>query len=135
MKYGKVEMNELAYRIETKKSFDEVCTSLEKTSPERGFRVLAVHDTQATLAEKGFKIEPMKIIEVCNASFAHKAIGLNADVSLFMPCKIVVRGEKGKTIMTLAKPSMISQMLPNSGLEQLAGDVEKQLIGIMDEIK
>lgn len=128
-------MKEFAYYIETKKSFDEACSSLEKISPERGFRVLAVHDTQATLAEKGFKIEPMKIIEVCNAGFAYKAIGLNANASLFMPCKIVVRSEKGKTIITLAKPSMISLMLPDSGFEQLAGDVEKQLIGIMNEIK
>ncbi len=128
-------MNQLAYRIETKKSFDETCALLEKTSPEKGFRVLAVHDTQATLAEKGFKIDPMKIIEVCNSSFAFKAIGKNPDVSLFMPCKIVVRFEKGKTVMTLARPSMISQMLPGSDLEELAGDVEKQLIGIMNEIK
>ncbi|SYZ74673.1 conserved hypothetical protein [Candidatus Zixiibacteriota bacterium] len=128
-------MQDLSYRLESTKSFDEISRLLEKTSPERGFRVLAIHDTKATLAEKGFQIEPLKIFEVCNAGFAFKALGKNVDVSLFMPCKIVVRAEKGKTVMTLARPLMISAMLPGFGLEELAGEVEKQLIGIMNEIK
>ena len=128
-------MKEFAYQVESGKSFEELTGLLEKTSPARGFRVLAVHDTQATLAEKGFHIEPLKIFEVCNASFAYKALGKNIDVSLFMPCKIVVRLEKGKTMMTLAKPSMIAEMLPGSGLEEMANEVEQQLIEIMNEVK
>ena len=54
---------------------------------------------------------------------------------MFMPCKIVVREAEGQTVMTLVRPSMISQMLPESGLEELAGEVEKQLMEIIDEIK
>ncbi len=125
----------MAYQVVSKKSFNEAAESLEKTSPERGFRILAIHDTQATLAEKGFKIDPLKIFEVCNASFAYKALNANIDVSLFIPCKIVVRDEKGKTIISLARPSMISEMLPGSGLDEIAAEVEKQLIKIVDEVK
>ncbi|MCX6829803.1 MAG: DUF302 domain-containing protein [candidate division Zixibacteria bacterium] len=128
-------MKEIAYQVESGKSFEELTELLEKTSPARGFRVLAVHDTQATLAEKGFQIEPLKIFEVCNASFAYKALGKNIDAALFMPCKIVVRSGKGKTVMTLAKPSMIAEMLPGSGLEEMANEVEYQLIAIMNEVK
>jgi uncharacterized protein (DUF302 family) len=128
-------MKDLAYRLETGKSFGQVISHLEKLTPERGFRILAIHDTQATLAEKGFQIEPMKIFEVCNAGFAYKALGKNIDTSLFMPCKIVVRSEKGKTLMALMKPSLIADFLPGSGLEELASEVEKQIIGIMNEVK
>ncbi len=46
-----------------------------------------------------------------------------------------MRQEKNKTIITLARPSMISKMLPDSGLEELAGGVEKELISLIDEIK
>jgi len=128
-------MNEMGYRVESRKAFQEVNSQLEKIAPERGFRVLAIHDTQVTLAEKGFKIDPMKIIEVCNGKFAYEAIGKNVDVSLFMPCRIVVREEKGKTIITLARPSMISQMMPGFGLEEMASEVERQLSGIINEVK
>lgn len=127
-------MKEMAYRRETTKPFEQVTSELEKLIPERGFRVLAIHDTKATLAEKGFEIEPLKIFEVCNAGFAYKALGKNIDTALFMPCKIVVRSEKGKTHLALMKPSLIAEFLPGSGLEELAGEVEKQIIGIMNEV-
>jgi uncharacterized protein (DUF302 family) len=128
-------MENPGYRVETQKSFDEICCLLEKTSPEQGFRVLAIHDTQATLAEKGFKIAPLKIFEICNGGFAYRVLNKNIDAALFMPCKIVVRIEGDKTIITLAKPSMISSMLPGSGLEELSTEVERQIIGIIDAIK
>ncbi len=128
-------MDELGYTVESNKSFEVVSAALEKTSPERGFRVLAVHNVKETLAGKGFEIEPLKIFEVCNAGFAYKALGNDINVAMFMPCKIVVRPEGGKTVMTLVRPSMIAEMLPDAGLNDLANDVEKQLIGIIDEIK
>jgi len=128
-------MDKLGYTIESSKSFDDVSTALEKTSPERGFRVLAVHNVKETLAGKGFEIEPLKIFEVCNAGFAYKALGNDISVAMFMPCKIVVRPRGDKTVMTLVRPSMIAEMLPDAGLNDLANDVEKQLIGIIDEIK
>jgi uncharacterized protein (DUF302 family) len=128
-------MDKLGYTVESNKSFDDVGAAIEKTSPERGFRVLAVHDVKETLAGKGFEIEPLKIFEVCNAGFAYKAIGNDINVAMFMPCKIVVRPEGNGTKLTLVRPSMIAEMLPDSGLNDLANDVEKQLIGIIDEIK
>ena len=128
-------MNNIFYQQESPKSFAEVVRSFEKASPEHGFRVLAVHDTQATLAEKGFMISPLKIFEVCNAGFAYKALSKDINASLFMPCRIVIREEAGKTIIALARPSMISSMLPEAGLEQLSSDVEKHLIEIIDGIK
>ena len=128
-------MDKLSYSVSSNKSFDELSALLEKTSPEMGFRVLAVHNVQETLAGKGFEIEPLKIFEVCNAGFADKALGNDINVAMFMPCKIVLRPENEKTRMTLVRPSMIAEMLPDAGLGELAGQVEKQLIEIMDAVK
>jgi len=50
--------------VETSKSVDEAVTTIEAKAQEKGFRVLYVHDVQATLSAKGFDIESMKIIEV-----------------------------------------------------------------------
>jgi len=128
-------VDKLSYSVSSNKSFDELSALLEKTSPEMGFRVLAVHNVQETLAGKGFEIEPLKIFEVCNAGFADKALGNDINVAMFMPCKIVLRPENEKTRMTLVRPSMIAEMLPDAGLGELAGQVEKQLIEIMDAVK
>ncbi len=125
-------MEELAYRLVSSKPFDTVVGNLEKETADNQFRVLHVHDVQATLAEKGLRREPLKIIEVCNASFANEALNKEVSVALFMPCKFVVHTEGGKTIVTLARPMMISQMLPGAGLDNLAADVEARLRRVME---
>jgi len=125
----------MAYVVRSKKSFEEVSERLEKAVPDNNFRVMAVHNVKDTLAEKGFDIDSLKIYEVCNAGFAYKAIQSDVNVAMFMPCKIVVRPDGGGSTMTLVRPSMIAEMLPEAGLNDLAEEVEKQLKGILDEVK
>lgn len=125
-------MENLAYRIESDKPFDTVVANLEKETANNKFRVLHIHDVQATLAEKGFEREPLKIIEVCNAGFAYEALQKQLNVALFMPCKFVVHTEGNKTVVTLGRPMMISEMMPRAGLNELAADVETTLKRVME---
>ena len=122
-----------AHTLGSKKSFDQVVSNIEANVPKHQFRVLAVHDVQQTLAEKGLKREPLKIIEVCNAKFAHEALQKDAEVALFMPCRFAVYVEGGRTVVKLGRPTMISDMMPRAGLEQLAAGVEETLKRIMEE--
>ncbi|UCE25224.1 MAG: DUF302 domain-containing protein [Candidatus Zixiibacteriota bacterium] len=122
----------LAYRLESDKPFDTVVASLEKEAVGNQFRVLHVHDVKATLEEKGFEREPLKIVEVCNAGFAYQALQKDLHAALFMPCRFVVHTEGDKTVVTLARPAAIAEMLPGSGLDQLAADVESTLKKVME---
>jgi uncharacterized protein (DUF302 family) len=124
---------QIAHTLETSKPFEQVVSALETNTPKHQFRVLAVHDVQATLAEKGFQRGPLKIIEICNAKFAHQALQKDAEVALFMPCKFAVYAEGGKTIVKLGRPTMIAEVMPQAGLEELAAGVEATLKQIMRE--
>jgi uncharacterized protein (DUF302 family) len=124
--------NDMKYTLESSKSFDTVVENLEKQVPEHKFRVLAVHDVQNTLAEKGIQRGPLKIVEVCNAVFAHEATQKSIDAAMFMPCRYTVYTEGDKTVVNLMRPSMISEMLPDAGLEDLADQVETTLKKIME---
>jgi len=128
-------MDKFGYYVDSNKSFDRLAGEIEKAATARGFRILAVHDVQATLADKGFKIEPLKIFEVCNAVFAHDAVSRDIRAAMFMPCKIVLSERGGSSSITLVRPSMIADLLPDSGLEALASEVEQTLKEIVDEIK
>ncbi len=128
-----IPVESIAHTLQSEKAFEDVCAALEKISPENNFRVLAIHDVQETLKEKGFDREPLRIIEVCNAGFAHKALGKDIHVSLFMPCKFVVAETDGKVSVTLGRPSMINMVLPESDLGGLAQDVEDKLMDIMKQ--
>ena len=124
---------EFAYTLETQKPFDKVVAALEENTPKHQFRVLAVHDVQATLAEKGFQRGPLKIVEICNARFANQALQLDPEVAVFLPCRYAVYTEGSKTIVKLGRPSMIAAVMPDSGLGDFAGQVEEILKQIMQE--
>jgi uncharacterized protein (DUF302 family) len=123
----------LVYRVDTDKPFDQVAQALETLPAEHQFRVLAIHDVQATLAEKGLERGPYKIIEICNAGFAHKALDKTPLVGLFMPCRFTVFTEGDKTVVNLARPTLISEMMPDAGLDELAGTVEETMKKIIAE--
>lgn len=122
-----------ARRMESDKPFDTVVANLERQTADHKFRVLHIHDVQATLAEKGFKRGPLKIVEICNAGFAHEALGKDMNVALFMPCRFAVYTEGGRTVVTLGRPTMIAQVMPQAGLNDLAAGVEKILISVMEK--
>lgn len=127
-------MNEqFAYTMYTEKSFERAVKDLEKAAAQHNFRVLHTHDVQATLAEKGLKRPPLKIVEVCNSQFAFEALEKTTDVALFMPCRYSVYTEGPRTVVSLARPSMISQMMPDADLTQMANAVETTLKDIMRE--
>ncbi len=126
-------MMELGYTKKTMKDFDEAVAKVEELTALKQFRVLYIHDVQATLAEKGFEREPMKIIEICNAKFAHRALGVNGDVGLFMPCKINVYTEEGETVISAMRPAMISEFFKEPDLKELANEVDTVVRSIVDE--
>ncbi|MGE5577445.1 MAG: DUF302 domain-containing protein [Syntrophothermus sp.] len=127
--------DKMKYTVETAKSFDEAVEAVEAKTRERGFRVLHVHDVQATLAEKGLQREPLKIIEVCNAKYAHQVLEKDDLISLLMPCKIVVYRKGGKTVMSAMRPTTLAQFFPEAHLEEVAKEVDAIVRGIVDAAK
>ena len=123
------------YSVFTTKSFEEAVKSVGEKTQANGFRVLYVHDVQETLAEKNFKIQPLKILEVCNAKFASNALEIDLVVSLLMPCKINVYSEEGKIIISTIRPTSLATIFNQQELRSFAEDVEKVLISIIDQSK
>ena len=126
---------ELSYTVETGKEFDAVVAAIEKASAANNFRVLYIHDVQNTLEGKGFKRSFYKIIEICNAGFAFKALEISPEIGLFMPCKINVYIRGSKTLISAMRPSLISEFFKTPQLKELADEVEKTIRSIVDESK
>ena len=55
----------------------------------------------------------------------------DVNVALFMPCRFSVYSDGAETVVKLARPTMISQMIPGAGLDDLAVAVERTLIEVM----
>ena len=128
-------MTQIEYTVETLKPFDEAVRAVEEKSAAKGFRVLHTHDVAATLAEKGFRREPLKIIEVCNARYANEALQKDIRLALMLPCPISVYTERGKTFVSTFRPSAFPDLFPKAGIESMAAEVEKAVLEIINEAK
>mgnify|MGYP001559583245 CR=1 FL=1 len=123
------------YTVRTKKSFDEAVESVAAETAKAGFRVLHIHDVKETVGKKGFEIEPLKIIEICNAKNAFYALKTDIRLSLFLPCKINVYEKKGKTIISGMRPLIIKQIFPSLDIQELLQEVEVAVKTIVDRSK
>jgi uncharacterized protein (DUF302 family) len=123
------------YTVESKKPFDAVVHDLETRSAESGFRVLHTHDVAATLREKGFPREPLKIIEVCNAGYANEVLKKDVRIAVMLPCPIAVYSEGGQTRITALRPVAMSSFYADAGIEEVAKKVDEAITAIIDKAK
>ena len=125
-------MENFEYTVTTNKPFADVVGAVEKKTVEMGFRVLHTHDIAATLAEKGFPREPLKLVEICNAKYASQVIEKDVKISLMLPCPISVYVQSGKTHISTLLPTSIAHFFPNAGIEGVAAEVEKTVLKIVE---
>src|SRR3989338_7488217 len=123
------------YTVTTKKSFAEAVTSVEKETKNAGFKVLHIHDVTATLKEKGFKIEPFKIIEVCNAKSAYTVLQADIKIGLCLPCKINVYQKGRQIFISGMRPLILPQFFPEANLGNLPAEVDTIIRRIIDKSK
>ncbi|GAB4420562.1 MAG: DUF302 domain-containing protein [Thermodesulfovibrionales bacterium] len=128
-------MEKFDYTVETNKSFDEAVEAIEAKSKEKGFGVLHIHDVKATLASKGFDREPLKIIEICNAKYASEVLSKDIKISLMLPCPISVYVEGGKIYISTLKPRVIADFYPHADIKDIAEEVDRIVLSIVDESK
>jgi len=128
-------MKPFEHTVTTEKRFEEAVLAIESKSAENGFRVLHTHDVAATLAEKGFPREPLKIIEICNARYASEVLNKDIKISLMLPCPISVYLQGGKTVISTLLPSSIATFFPRAGIDGVAAEVESIVLRIIEQAR
>ena len=128
------DIENFAYVVETEKSFDEAVVSVLKAVEEKGWALFQIYDIKERLAAKGFKQEPLKIIEICSGKHANNFLNKNRFISLCMPCKINVLEEDGKVKIIGMNPEIISKFFPEIS-KQEAKEVEKDIKEIINNAK
>ena len=126
-------MMDFDYTVITGKSFEEAVAALEEETKKAGFKVLYIHDVTATLKEKGFEIEPFKIIEICNAKSAYTALQADIKIGLCLPCKINVYRKDGTTYISGMRPVILPQFFPQANLGTSPKEVDEIIRGIIDK--
>lgn len=121
------------YTVETTNGIEETIEKLQSQLKEEKFGTLWKFDIQGKLQENGLDFdEAYTVLEVCNPHEAKRVLDKNKMVGYFLPCKIVVYEDQGKTKIGLPRPTTLMQIMDNADLNEIAVDIEKRLISAID---
>jgi uncharacterized protein (DUF302 family) len=118
--------------------FDEVIETLIVSLKQQGFGVLTSIDVADTLREKlNIKFRNYRIIGACNPLSAYKALTLEPNIGLMLPCTIVVQEhENGLVEVSALNPmASIDKSVMNPTVEDIAADITSRLQKAIDELQ
>lgn len=109
---------------------DAVVLGKEKLQ-EQGFGVLTEIDLQSTFREKlAHDIEPYLILGACNPSLAHRALDIDDEVGLLLPCNVVVQARDGTTVVRALDPQVLVKV-SDKDLQPVADEAALRLRSVL----
>lgn len=103
---------------------------------EQGFGVLTEIDVQATLREKlGAQMEEYLILGACNPQLARRALDVDRELGLLLPCNVIVRANRpDDTLVQALDPQVMVQVTSRPELEEIAAEAAARLRAALDAL-
>ena len=128
----------LALSTTLRTGFDEAVELTRKALLEQGFGVLTEIDMKATLKAKlDEDMEDYRILGACNPPLAHRAVGVNRQIGLLLPCNVVVRrdpADDDTVIVEAMNPELMVQVTGEPALESVAAEATTKLRAAIESL-
>ncbi len=119
-------------------SFDDAVRRTREALAEQGFGVLTEIDVQATMKAKlGEDMEDYLILGACNPPLAHRAVTVDRQIGLLLPCNVVVRADPQDAHSVLVEamdPQILVDVTGEAGLRPIADEVTTKLRAAIDSL-
>lgn len=114
---------------------DEAITVTTEQLQQEGFGVLTRIDLHDKFKEKlGIDFKKYVILGACNPPSAHKAVSVEENIGLLLPCNVILYEREGKTVLSIIKPTVAMNMVENEALEGFAKEIEAKLQRAFDGV-
>lgn len=108
---------------------------VKKTLQEHKFGVLTTIDIKEKLKEKlDIDFKKYVILGACNPAMAHKALKMEENIDLLLPCNVIVYEKEENSVIGVIRPSVAMNMVNNKELKNIAQEVENLLKETFDKI-
>jgi uncharacterized protein (DUF302 family) len=115
--------------------FEEAVSQVKKCLAAKGFGVLTEINVSHTLKNKlGVVYPPYIILGACHPESAYKALELEKEIGLLLPCNVIVYQEGDKVMVSAIRPTFTMQVVGNEQLAGLAREIENKLQSVLSEV-
>ncbi len=119
-------------------SFDDAVRRTRDALAAQGFGVLTEIDMKATLKAKlGEDMEDYVILGACNPPLAHRAVNIDRQIGLLLPCNVVVRtdpDDQTTVHVEAMDPQVLVDVTGEDALRPVADDVTTKLQAAINEL-
>ncbi len=124
------------FNINLTTSFDDAVTRVIDALKKEGFGVLSEIDIQATLKKKlDVDFRKYKILGACNPPFAYKALQIEDNIGLLLPCNLIIQEAPDGSISVAAIDPLASMsILNNVELSNIAEEIQKKLKRVIESL-
>jgi len=115
--------------------FPVVLGRVREALKAEGFGVITEVDVQKTMKEKlGVDARPHAILGACNPAFAHKALGIEEDLGLLLPCNVVVYEKGAGSRVAVVNAAAILGLVGSESLAPVAGEIQARLDRVLASV-
>ena len=120
-------------------SFADAVARTRAALTEQGFGVLTEIDMKATLKAKlGEDMEEYLILGACNPPLAHRAVNVDRQIGLLLPCNVVVRADRAddtSVIIEAMNPQILVEVTGEPALRDVADEVTRKMQAAIDSLQ
>lgn len=116
-------------------SFDETLERVRKALQQEGFGVQAEINISNALREKlGVELPRQLILGACNPQLAYKALQLEPEINLLLPCNVTLRQVSDGVEVAVIDAGKLMQFVGNPELTPLAQEANRRLQAVLEAI-
>jgi uncharacterized protein (DUF302 family) len=119
-----------------KGTMETVRPKVEEALKEQGFGVLTEIDVKATMKKKlDIDFRPYVIIGACNPQLAHRALKVETEIGLLLPCNVIIyQADDDKTRVVVFDPKAGMEMAGNPKLDEIGAEAKRRLEAVLDAV-
>ncbi|HET8910056.1 MAG TPA: DUF302 domain-containing protein [Ktedonobacteraceae bacterium] len=113
-------------------AFEEAVQRVKAALKAEGFGVLSEIDVRQTLQEKlNIDMGPYVILGACNPPLAHRALSVEPEIGLMLPCNVIVRVEGKTSRVDIADPQVMLGIVGKEQLRDVADEARQRLLRVL----
>lgn len=120
--------------VRTNASPADAEAAIRSALADQGFGILTEIDVAATMKAKlDVDRQPYKILGACNPSLANRALDVEENIGLLLPCNVAVYVSGAETVISAMEPELMSTVTDNKLLGEIASEAKAKIEAALAE--